>query len=46
MSKVLTELPVVATDYVFASPEIREEAEKWLEQNREAIIEPKDKEEE
>ena len=42
ISEVLTRLPVIATDYVCVSPEIRGEAEKWLEQNREAIIEPKE----
>ena len=44
ISEVLTQLPVIATDYVFISPEIRGEAEKWLAQNREAIIEPKEEE--
>jgi len=44
ISEVLTQPPVIATDYVFISQEIRGEAEKWLEQNREAIIEPKEEE--
>ena len=44
LSEVLTQLPVIATDYVFVSPEIRGEAVKWLEQNRKAIIEPKEEE--
>ena len=44
ISEVLTQLPVIATDYVFVSPEIRVEVEKWLEQNREAIIQPKEEE--
>jgi len=44
MSEVLTQLPVIATDYVYVSPESRKEAEKWLEQNREVIIEPKEEE--
>ncbi len=44
ISEVLTQLPVIATDYVFVSPETRGEAVKWLEQNREAIIEPKEEE--
>ena len=42
ISEVLTQLPVIAIDYVFVSPEIRREAEKWLEQNRKDVIEPKE----
>ncbi len=41
-SEVLRQLPVIATDYVFASEEIRTEATAWLEQHRNTIIEPKE----
>jgi len=38
MSKTLATVPVVAEDYVFISSEIREDAKRWLEKNRERII--------
>jgi hypothetical protein len=38
LSKVIPEIPVVAFEYVFISPEVRERAEEWLENNRERII--------
>lgn len=41
MSQVLSNLPIIAVDYVFIKPELREEAEKWLKDNRESIIENK-----
>jgi len=37
-SEVLAKLPIVAIEYVFVAPEIRDDAEKWLELNREQII--------
>jgi HD superfamily phosphohydrolase len=39
LSEVLAELPVSRNEYVFANPEIREEAELWLSDERESIIE-------
>lgn len=38
LSETLKNVPVVAVDYVFINPELREEAEKWLKENRETII--------
>lgn len=38
LSKVIPEIPVVAFEYVFVSPEVRERADDWLENNREKII--------
>ncbi|MDF0594225.1 HD domain-containing protein [Methanotrichaceae archaeon M04Ac] len=38
MSETLARVPVVAEEYVFISPEIREDAKRWLEKNRESII--------
>lgn len=38
LSETLQRIPVVAIDYVFISPSLRKEAEKWLEQKREDII--------
>jgi uncharacterized protein len=40
-SEVLAKLPLVAIEYVFVAPEIRDEAEKWLKDHREQIIAPK-----
>ena len=40
ISQVLRRLPVVATEYVFVDPAKREEALRWLECNREAVITP------
>jgi HD superfamily phosphohydrolase len=37
-SEVLRNVPLVAIEYVFVAPEIRDQAEKWLEQNRGEII--------
>ncbi len=42
ISEVLRQLPVIATDYVFVSPGIRKEATTWLQEHRDAIIEPKE----
>ena len=39
LSLVLAELPVSRNEYVFANPEIREEVELWLSEQRESIIE-------
>ncbi len=45
MSKTLNHLPVVAVDFVFADPDIREEVKRWLGQGRNKIITPTEKEE-
>ena len=44
LSDTLKNLPIVAVDYVFISPEKRENAETWLEENREDIIREGDEE--
>ena len=44
MSDTLRQLPVVAVDYVFVSPEMRQECEVWLENNRGDIIRRKEEE--
>ncbi|MDA8234684.1 MAG: hypothetical protein M0Z31_07810 [Clostridia bacterium] len=41
-SETLKNLPVVAIDFVFISPEYRQEAQKWLESNLESIIRVKE----
>ncbi len=38
VSDALSNLPVVAIDFVFVAPEIRAQAERWLEENRLRII--------
>lgn len=38
LSKVIQDLPIVAFEYVYVSPEIRESAHVWLKRNRESII--------
>lgn len=38
LSETLNKIPVFAIDYVFVRPEKRPEAEKWLEEKRDAII--------
>lgn len=38
LSETLKSLPVLAVDYVFVAPQFREEAERWLAQNRKKII--------
>lgn len=38
LSKTLEDVPSVNVDYVFINPDKREEAKKWLEENREDII--------
>jgi len=38
LSQTLKSLPVVAVDYVFVRPSLRDGAAKWLEQNRSSII--------
>jgi HD superfamily phosphohydrolase len=37
-SDVLQNVPVVAIDYVFIAPEVREDASRWLAENRERVI--------
>ena len=44
MSEVLKTVPIVAVDYVFINPDHRKEAEKWLKEQREAIITKKESE--
>ena len=44
LSKTLNEVPVVSVDFVFAEGGIRSEANEWLNQKREQIIEPKQEE--
>lgn len=41
LSETLKNVPVVAVDFVFIAPHLRAEAERWLQENREAIIAPK-----
>lgn len=43
-SKVFAELPLVACDYVFVAPEIRDEARDWLKREREGLISPPEEE--
>ena len=38
VSEVLTTLPVVAYDYVMVVPEIREDAVRWLSDNRDDLL--------
>jgi HD superfamily phosphohydrolase len=38
LSAVLAELPVSRNEYVFAAPELRDEVELWLDEQREQII--------
>jgi len=38
MSETLKRVPVVAVDYVFISPDIRDDAERWMRKNRDSII--------
>jgi HD superfamily phosphohydrolase len=40
-SRILAELEPAAIDYVFVAPELSKEAHKWLDRNRETIIQPK-----
>lgn len=42
-SNTLKDLPVVAVDFVFVSPQCREKAEEWLRQNLKKIIKPRKK---
>lgn len=44
ISNTLNNLPLVVADYVFISPEHRENAEKWLNENRSKIITLKEEE--
>jgi len=37
-SDVLKKVPLVAIDYVFVDPDVKEDAVKWLEENRETIL--------
>jgi uncharacterized protein len=41
LSETLNKVPVVAVEYVFIKPALREEASRWLERERLAIIAPK-----
>ena len=41
LSETLNKLPLVAVEYVFISPDKREDAEKWLKSNLNEIIQPK-----
>lgn len=38
VSETLQRLPVVATEYVFVEPSLRDKARQWLEDNRESIV--------
>jgi len=42
MSETLKNVPIVAVDYVFISPEHRKEAEQWLKEHRETLITPRE----
>ncbi len=42
MSEVLNTVLIVAVDYVFINPDYREDAEKWLKEEREKIITKKE----
>jgi HD superfamily phosphohydrolase len=44
LSSTLADVPVVAVDFVFISPEYRQETARWLEENREIIIRPEEEE--
>jgi len=44
ISETLRKIPVVAVDYVYIIPEKRDEALKWLEENRTKLLERKEKE--
>lgn len=44
VSDTLGKIPLVAIDYIHIIPSKREEAEKWLNENRSAILEIKEKE--
>ena len=39
-SQALGKLPILAVDYVFAEPRIFDRADRWLERNRAAVIQP------
>ncbi|MFX0204357.1 MAG: HD domain-containing protein [Candidatus Hodarchaeota archaeon] len=45
LSQVLRNLPIVSVGYVFADPEIRDQAEKWIIENKMDIITPREGEE-
>ena len=40
LSDVLPILPQLAYDYVFIRPDLKERADKWLEENRPRILQP------
>jgi hypothetical protein len=40
-SATLKNVPIVAVDYVFIAPQLREKAEAWLRAQRDTIIVPK-----
>ena len=44
VSEVLRRLPEGPADYVFVEPSKRKEAEQWLKENRETIIQPEKEE--
>ena len=41
LSEALNQVPVVSVDYVFAERELYYKANKWLEEGRQKIIQPK-----
>lgn len=41
-SEVLRSVPQAAESYVFADPEVLDEARSWLKQNKQAVIEPRE----
>ena len=45
ISTPLANMPLIATEYVYVEPAIRDKAEKWLKLNREKIIALRDREE-
>lgn len=45
VSQTLANVPYVNVDYVFISPEHRKDAEKWLKETRDSILEQKEEEE-
>jgi len=44
VSEALTKLPIVRVEYVYVAPELREEAQQWLQEKREELIQPKEEE--
>lgn len=46
LSKTLRDIPVVIAEYVFIAPDKKDEAKRWLDNNRDNIIKPVKEEEE